>query len=215
MGKITDSIISGTSGRTGRIVVANVDGIEISRIRPKKSTKEPSPKQILVKNRFNLSINFVKSYKEFAKEFFGVRHKMKSTYNQALGNVMNALQLDMDNLTITPNYNHIQFCKGKGVKAQPTAISSPNPMAIQINWENNAIGTEAENDYLVILLAQDQELENETLFFETQMVRKDTSYELQLLPRYQNKEMHVWMAFVDQNKKYVSNSTYIGSILVS
>lgn len=39
MGKVIDSIISGTSGRTGRIVIANVNGYEISRIRPKNQPK--------------------------------------------------------------------------------------------------------------------------------------------------------------------------------
>ena len=42
MGKVTDSLISGSSGRTGRVVVANVNGIEILKIRPKKSSKPSS-----------------------------------------------------------------------------------------------------------------------------------------------------------------------------
>lgn len=42
MGKLYDSLLSGTSGRTGRIVVANVFGNEITRIRPKKRTSKPT-----------------------------------------------------------------------------------------------------------------------------------------------------------------------------
>ena len=42
MGKIYDSLLSGSSGRTGRVVIANINGHEISRIRPRKRTKTPT-----------------------------------------------------------------------------------------------------------------------------------------------------------------------------
>ena len=215
MGRITDSIISGTTGRTGRIVVANINGIEISRIRPKKTTKPPSAKQNLVKKRFNQSVIFIQSYKEYAKAFYGTRVKLRSSYNQAMSNIINALELDMDNLTIIPHYNKIQFSKGIGIKPIPTAISSPTTLKILIDWENNAPNSDAENDYLVILLAEDQELENETIFLETTAQRKDLSYEFSVLPRYQNKEMHVWIAFVNEDNLFASNSTYIGTVTVT
>jgi len=35
MGKVTDSVLGGTKGRTGRIVIANVFGKEISKMRPR------------------------------------------------------------------------------------------------------------------------------------------------------------------------------------
>lgn len=215
MGKITDSIISGTSGRTGRIVVANIGGYEISRIRPKKSSKAPSPKQELIKERFNKSILFLRSYKEFAKKFYGHKVGLKSTYNNALGSILNAITCDMDALTLIPNYELINFSKGIGVSPQPTAISSPDPLTIQIDWENNAEGTSDEEDYLVILLAEDQQLETSTLFYKTSNKRMDETATLTLLPRYQNKDMHVWIAFVNSDDLYASNSIYIGSITIT
>lgn len=215
MGRITDSIIAGTSGRTGRVVVANIDGIEISKIRPKRTTKPPSAKQNLVTQRFNQAVIFIGSYKEYAKRFYGTRSKMKSSYNQAMSSVMKGLTLDMDNLTIIPLYNHIQFSKGIGIRPLPMAISSPAASKIQIDWDNNASGTDAENDYLVILLAEDEELDSETIFLEPTVQRKDLSYTFSVLPRYQNKEMHVWIAFVNEDNLFASNSTYIGSILIT
>lgn len=215
MGRVTDSIIAGTTGRTGRVVVANIDGIEISRIRPKRTSKPISAKQNLVQQRFNQAITFISSYKEYAKRFYGTRAKMKSSYNQAMGSVMKGLTLDMDNLTIIPFYNRIQFSKGIGIKPLPMAISSPEAFKIQIDWDNNASGADAENDYLVILLAEDVELDSETIFLEPVVQRKDLTYEFSLLPRYQNKEMHVWMAFVNEDNLFASNSTYIGAVLVT
>lgn len=215
MGKVTDSIISGTTGRTGRVVIANINGQEISRIRPKKSSKPASPKQLLIKDRFNKSVNFLQSYKEYAKQFFGVKVGLRSTYNAAMSNVMKAFECDMDNLAIIPHYNRIQFSKGVGIDPFPTAISSPSALSIQIDWENNAESSTAENDYLVVLLAEDQELDSNTLFFITTTRRSDLSHQVSLLPRYQNKEMHIWIAFVDELEQYASNSIYIGQLLVT
>lgn len=50
MSKLTDSLLSGSSGRVGRLVVANVSGVEILKHRPKKRTKPPTPKQSLIQN---------------------------------------------------------------------------------------------------------------------------------------------------------------------
>lgn len=215
MGKINDSIISGTSGRTGRIVVANVNGYEISRIRPKKSSKPPTPKQNLVKDRFNKSILFVKSYREYAKQFYGQKLGLKSPYNAALSNVLTALECDMDTLTLIPHYDQIHFSKGNGLDPQPTAISSPAQFTIQIDWENNANGSSAEEDLLMILLAEDNQLSANTLFFSTSTTRLEETKQITLLPRYQGKDMHVWIAFLDADNRFASNSIYIGEISVS
>ena len=215
MGKVHDSIISGTSGRTGRVVVANVNGYEISRIRPKKTSKTPSEKQVLIKDRFNKSVIFLQSYKEFAKNFFGHKVGLKSTYNAAMSNVMKAFKCDMDNLIIIPHYDEIQFAKGRGVDPLPTAISSPDPLTIQIDWINNATGTEAENDFLVVLMAEDNALSSGTIFLETSTTRDEETIQLNVLPRYQNKDLHIWIAFKDENNRFASNSVYIGQITVT
>lgn len=215
MGKINDSIISGTSGRTGRIVVANVNGYEISRIRPKKSSKPPTPKQTLIKDRFNKSTIFMQSYREYAKKFFGHKVGLKSPYNTALSSVLSALECDMDNLTIIPHYDQIHFSKGIGLDPQPTAISSPDPLTLQIDWEDNAVGTPSENDLLVVLLAEDNQLNANTLFFMTNSTRAEETKQLSLLPRYQNKEMHIWIAFLDSDNRFASNSIYVGSQIIT
>lgn len=43
MSKLDDSLLSGSRGRTGRLVVANVNGIEILKVRPRKSKKKRFP----------------------------------------------------------------------------------------------------------------------------------------------------------------------------
>ena len=215
MARILDSIISGTSGRIGRVVVARVNGVEILRIRPQKTQKPPTEKQELIKTRFNAAVRFTQSYREHAKKYYGTKKGMKSCYNFAMGNVMSALVCDMTNLTILPNYPQIQFTKGVGLRPFPTAISSPQALKIQIDWEDNAEGTSAEDDNLLVLCAEDNALDTDTLFYNTTTTRKDLTHEITVLPRYQSKEMHVWIAFQDALNQYVSDSVYIGTVVVT
>ncbi len=215
MGKIIDSIISGTSGRIGRVVVARVNGVEILRVRPQKTQKPSTDKQELIKTRFNTAVIFMQSYKEHAKKFYGIKKGMKSCYNFAMSNVMNALYCDMTNLEIIPNYSQIQFSKGVGLRPYPTAMSSPQALEIKIDWENNADGTAAKDDTLLVLLAEDNDLTADTLFYSTTATRKEESHSVTLLPRYQGKQMHVWVAFQDASNQYASDSVYIGSVSVT
>lgn len=215
MAKIYDSIISGTSGRIGRLVVARVNGVEILRIRPQRSQKPPTDKQELIKTRFNAAVKFMQSYREHAKKFYGIKKGMKSCYNFAMSNVMKALYCDMDNLEIVPNYAEIQFSKGMGLRPFPTAITSTEPLKIKIEWEDNADNTPFKDDTVLILLAEDNALSTESLFYATTTTRKELTHTIAVLPRYQGKDMHVWIAFQDALNQYASDSVYIGSVLVT
>ncbi|MGV0919310.1 hypothetical protein ACTS94_02810 [Empedobacter falsenii] len=55
--------MSGTRGRKGRIIVSNVDGVQISCMRPRKANRIATPKQQLVKDRFNFASRFIQGYK--------------------------------------------------------------------------------------------------------------------------------------------------------
>ena len=111
MGKLIDSLLSGSSGTIGRIVIANVSGNEILRARPRKRTKEGSLKQLLIQLRMKKSYDFMLPYKEFAKTNFGTRSGMKSPYNQAITNVLTAFKLDFILNVITPVYSEIEFAR--------------------------------------------------------------------------------------------------------
>ena len=90
MGKVYDSLLSGTSGRTGKIVVANMFGNEVSKIRPRRRTSAPTPKQQLIQQRMTLSAEFMQSYRGYACQHFGKRIGMKSCYNLAMTNLMSS-----------------------------------------------------------------------------------------------------------------------------
>lgn len=211
MGKIYDSLLAGSSGRTGRIVVGNVNGHEISRIRPKKRTKAPSEKQLLVQQRMKLAIDFMTSYRAYACKHYGYRTGMRSSYNQAFTNITTNLVIDYSTATITPNYQNICFSKGALLAAIPLSITLVSAAMVEINWQNNASPTsDTATDMLQILVAVENE--NNTFFIENATERMNETYTLSLSNFQIGKTLHFWIAFRSQTEDQVSNSVYLGAI---
>lgn len=214
MGKIGDSLLGGTTGRTGRIVVANVYGNEITRIRPKKRTKKPTEKQELVQTRMRQCATFLESYKGYACKHYGVRIGMKSCYNLAMTNLMANFNIDNTTKTITPDYPNLSFSKGSLIAPVPLALASPAASAVELSWQDNSMNNpDREADQAQILVVVDGELN--TMFLENVATRSEETYVANLPATLSGKEVHVWLAFRDTEQTKVSNSVYLGSITLT
>ena len=210
MGKADNSFLSGTSGRVGNVVVVNRGNQQIIRKRPKKASKPRTPKQLLIKQRFQIATLFISSYKHLAKQYYGNKTALKSCYNLAMGNVLQAIQCNMEQLSIHINYPQIQFAKGKGAIPLVTACYKINPNTIRLEWLNNAETSYQNLDQLLVLLAVDQNFHTPTIFLEIQASHSNLQYELPIPIPFQNQNLHVWLAFKQQNT--TSNSEYLGVI---
>lgn len=214
MGKLLDSLLSGSSGRVGRVVVANVYGNELLRARPRRKTGAPTAKQVLVQQRMKLCYDFMLPYKAFAKEYFGTRVGMKSPYNLAMTNLLNSFQLDFILMDITRLYSQIEFARGGLLSAIPSGLTSAVPQTFTLNWFQNSGGDPIrENDRLALLFVGEDEIR--PVFMQNAAVRLDGTVEIPVTPNLQGKTVHVWMAFQSDDLLDVSLSVYAGSILIT
>ena len=214
MGKLNDSLLSGSSGRTGRLVVANVSGTEILRVRPRKSSTKPSAKQVLIQDRMKMCYDFIMPYKAFASVYFGYKIGMRSCYNQAITNLLNAYKLDYVQNKITPEYPEIMFSMGALLAAVPTGISSPAAGTLQIDWYNNA-GTNIDNEVDQMILLFVAEGAKSPILMENLADRKDATTSVSVPPNLVGKKVHAWITFRSQNLLEVSVSSYVGSVTIS
>ena len=213
MSKLTDSLLSGSSGRTGRLVVANVAGTEILRVRPQKR-KEATDKQLLIQQRMKICYDFLSSYKPYASKFFGVKVGMKSCYNLAMANLLTAFKINFETAQITPVYPEIAFSKGFLTQPVVTGISAPTAGKFTVEWYNNSAGRpERETDLAQILYVAEDSVN--TVFMENIATRLDAQAEVSFAPNMAGKTIHVWLAFRDELEQLVSTSVYAGSVEVS
>jgi len=211
MGKLYDSLLSGTSGRTGRIVVANVSGNEISRIRPRKRTSQPTAKQLLVQNRMKKCALFMQSYRGYACKYYGTRTGMKSSYNLAMTNLMDNFKINYTDASIIPNYPMLSFSKGNLLAPIPLTLNLASASTLEISWQDNATGhADREDDFAQIVVAA--EGEDLSIFVENAAKRSDTSYTVNMPINFQNKTIHIWIAFRTENGELASNSQYAGTV---
>jgi hypothetical protein len=212
MGKVYDSILAGTSGRTGRVVIANVFGTEYTRIRPRKRSGTPTQKQLLIQSRMTRCTEFMESYRPYACQHFGQRIGISAPFNLAMTNLMTNFVLDFAADTINIQYPNISFSKGKLLAAIPTSVAISSPGTLQINWQDNSAGNPVRaTDWIQILVAAEDEIL--TSFAENATQRSAESYDFILPPNFSGKVLHVWVAFRNQDGTLVSNSTYAGSPL--
>src|SRR5690606_1383437 len=211
MARVYDSLLSGLSGKIGRLVVVNRYGKEYIRFHPAHLRKAPSQKQQLSQQRMKHAITFMESYKSYACRFFGKRVGGKTRYNQAMTNLLNSLVLDYDNQTITPNYAVIAFSKGNLLPVVGHHISQPDEKSVLISWQDNSNNNpNRATDLLQILLAYNDDYT--TYFFQDAAPRSAQSYTLTLPANLQNKTLHLYLAFKSLDNTQASNSVYAGSI---
>ena len=214
MGKLLDSLLSGSTGTIGRLVVANVYGTEILRARPRKKTAAPSAKQLLVQQRMSMTYDFLLPYKEFAKKYFGTRTGMRSPYNQAMTNLLNAFKLDFDLAKVTPTYSEIEFSRGSLLAVVANALTSPVALSIKVDWFENSGGDllRATDRLQVLFIAEG---DARPTFMQNVAARSAGTVDIPLSPNYQGKTLHVWLAFQTEDLNSVSLSAYAGSTIIT
>ncbi|MCD2423300.1 DUF6266 family protein [Niabella pedocola] len=211
MGRVTNSILSGTSGRTGRIIIANVHGVEISRIRPLKRNTITEP-QIAHRDLFRFAVAFLGLYKSFARLFFGKRKGLVTPYNQAQANVMESIRLGSGDVVI--NYNKVLISKGTLLDMIPGSISAGAAQAITVTWTNNAPPASTnESDLCTVFVYVPSRRDGQ--LFSGVAARLAGTATVNLLPLYAGEEVHVWATFTDEGATEACNSKYMGSVTLT
>ncbi|MCH5687313.1 DUF6266 family protein [Niabella sp. W65] len=211
MGRVTNSILSGTSGRTGRVVIANVHGVEVSRARP-TTRSSSTDQQNAHRELFRFAVAFLGLYKSFARLYFGKRKGLVTPYNQAQANVMESIQLIGRDITI--NYNQVLISKGNLLEMIPGSISAGAAQAVTVTWTNNAPPASSnETDLCSVFVYIPSRRDGQ--FFNGVATRQAGTGTVNMLPFYAGEEAHVWAAFTDEDGTMACNSKYLGAITLT
>lgn len=211
MGRVTNSILSGTSGRTGRVVIANVHGVEVSRARP-TTRSSSTDQQNAHRELFRFAVAFLGLYKSFARLYFGKRKGLVTPYNQAQANVMESIQLAGSDVTI--NYNQVLISKGSLLEMIPGSVSAGAAQAVTVTWTNNAPPASSnERDLCSIFVYLPMRRDGQ--LFTNVALRQAGAATVTLLPLYAGEEAHVWAAFTDEDGTMACNSKYLGAVTLT
>lgn len=207
MGRVTNSILSGTSGRTGRIVIANVHGMEISRHRPAKRNTATA-QQMAHQELFRFAVSFLGLYKSFSRLFFGKRAGLITSYNRAQANALDSIQHVNGEMVI--NYPNVCISKGNLLEMIPASLSAETAQRITITWANNAPDDSNKHDLLTVFVYSP--LRKDGQLFTGVAERQNATVTVSMLSHYAGEQVHVWSAFTNAEATMACNSKYLGTV---
>ena len=212
MGKYVKGILGAISGLVGTVVGASYNGIDYLRSRPKKSTKPKTEAQLEQQMVFELVGDFVRQILDEIRVGFQTHKKGQSAYSAAMGeNLKEGVTGVYPALAL--NYSKLVMSKGGLKKPSDAEVAATDPGELEITWVNNARpGTPSLTDKATVIVYNADKEEFVTM--PAAAARSLETYTLQVPADFAGDMVHTWMYFVSVNGKKVSDSVYVGSVLV-
>lgn len=209
MGKISQGILGGLSGKVGNIVGGNWKGIDYIRIKPSSVANPRTERQVNQRNKFTITLEYLQANKDFVKVGYKAFATKKTEFNAAMSYILNnAVGGIAPNFNI--DYSLALLSRGglSGVLNPATDLATPGE--VTFTWgDNSAEGNANATDKA--MLAVYNPSKKESIYILDGADRTVGSQTLQLPSTYVGDTVELFMAFVSEDGKLVSNSVYLGS----
>ncbi len=209
MGKIAQGILGGLSGKVGNIIGGSWKGIDYIRIKPSSVANPRTEGQVNQRNKFTITLEYLQATKDFVKIGYKSFATKKTEFNAAMSYVLNnAVGGIAPNFTI--DYSLALLSRGSlsGVLNGTTGL--PGPGQISFNWDDNsAEGNANVTDKAMVLVYNPSK--KESIYILDGADRTVGSQVVTIPNTYAGDTVELFMAFVSEDGKTVSNSVYLGS----
>ena len=209
MGKISQGILGGLSGKVGNIIGGSWKGIDYIRIKPSSVANPRTPGQVNQRNKFSASIEFLQPNKDFINVGYKAFAVKKTAFNSAMSNVLsNAITGIAPDFTV--DYSLALLSKGNLSTPLNGSVDLTTANQVTFNWDDNSTDGNANTTDKSMVLAYNPS-KKESIYILDGAQRSVTTQILSLPTSYTGDTIELFMAFVSENGKVVSNSIYLGS----
>ncbi|WP_435415082.1 DUF6266 family protein [Polaribacter aestuariivivens] len=209
MGKISQGILGGLSGKVGNVIGGNWKGIDYLRIKPSSVRNPRTEGQVNQRNRFSITLNYLQPNLGFIKLGYKSFATKKTEFNAAMSYVLNnAVSGTAPNFTI--DYSLALLSRGtlSGVLNGTTDLSTAGE--VTFNWDDNSTEGNANADDKAMILVYNPE-KKESIYTLDGANRTTGTDVISIPSSYVGDTVHLFMAFVTSDNGTVSNSIYLGS----
>jgi hypothetical protein len=209
MGKISQGILGGLSGKVGNVIGGSWKGIDYIRIKPSSVANPRTPGQVNQRNKFSASIEFLQPNKDFVNVGYKAFAIKKTAFNSAMSNVLNnAITGIAPDFTV--DYSLALLSKGNLSTPLNGSVDLTTANQVTFNWDDNSTDGNANTTDKSMVLAYNPS-KKESIYILDGAQRSVTTQILSLPTSYTGDTIELFMAFVSENGKVVSNSIYLGS----
>ena len=209
MGKISQGILGGLSGKVGNVIGGNWKGIDYLRIKPSSVANPRTVGQVNQRNKFSATIQFLQPNKGFLNIGYKAFAVKKTAFNSAMSYILgNAITGTAPNFSI--DYSLALLSRGSLSTALNGSVDLSTANQVTFNWDDNSADGNANTTDKAMVLAYNAE-KKESIYLLDGATRTTTSQVLSLPTSYTGDTIQLFMAFVSDNGSIVSNSVYLGS----
>lgn len=212
MGKITQGILGGFSGKVGTVIGGNWKGIDYMRSKASKVTNPNSKAQKDQRSKFSLVLSFLQPMTDFIKIGFKDYAIKMTAFNSAMSyNVKNAIAGVYPDYSM--DYTQALVSRGSLAGALNPAANSAAVGEVTFTWDDNSVESNANADDLTMLLVLNED-KKEAVFTTEGSTRDGGTQTLTIPDSYSGDSVECFIAFISIDGE-VANSKYIGSVVVA
>ena len=212
MGKISQGVLGGFSGKVGNVVGGTWKGIDYMRIKPANVSNPRTAGQVDQRSKFSTTLKFLQSMTDFLRVGFKLYANKMTQFNAAMSyNLNNAITGSYPNFTI--DYANALVSRGGLVGAANAAVSSSGGL-VEFTWDDNTGSGNAQATDKALLVVYNP-TKDESIYDSTGAVRSATSQNLGMPASYVGDDVEAFIGFLSEDGKEVANSVYIGSVTVA
>ena len=207
-----NSIFGLVSGRVGNFVYSSKKGKQYVKSLPRPTSKPKSPKQPEQTAKFKTIISFLQPLTLFLRVGFYKKNSPMSPFNAAMSyTYKNALAGSYPEYCI--DYSEVLVSRGPLPGALNPEVRLTPTGEIEFTWENNSMVNEAMSDDKVLLVAFNSTRQEVVTIMDGNL-RSAGSQVITLPSTFAGDEVQCYIAFQNTHKLVVSDSEFVGCILV-
>ena len=195
MGTIKKGILGGFSGTVGTVVGSTWRGMDVIRSRPKSSSSNPTPLQLMQREKFALAIKFQNSLRAMQSRLYG-ENVIAYENGQA--------KLLMDKVIVT---------KGTLTGFQNLTVTAAAAQTLNFTWEDNSSQIMAKATDIFCTAVYEEE-SAEFVIREGPEQRPSANAAVVLPALWSGKTVHIYAFYQTFEQDAACNSFYLGTAVV-
>ena len=212
MGTIKKGILGGFSGTVGTVVGANWRGMDVIRSRPKSSGSNPTPLQLLQREKFALAIKFQNSLRSMQSRLYGENAGVKSRVNLAAAYLLREVVAE-ENGQVSLMMEKVIVTKGTLTGFQNLTVTAAPGQTLNFTWDDNSNQMLAQPTDIFCTAVYEEE-SGEFAIKEGPEERSTGAASIVLAETWSGKSVHVYAFFQNAEQNSACNSVYLGTVIV-
>jgi len=213
MGKISQGILGGFSGKVGNVIGGTWKGIDYMRVKPANVANPQTEGQVDQRSKFTTALQFLQTMKDFVKVGYKNYAIKMSAFNSAMSNILkNAVTGAYPDFTI--DFASALISRGSLASVLNGTANSSAAGSIDFTWDDNSIESNAQATDKAMILAYNQS-KDKAVFVTAGAARNAGAQTLTIPDDFSGDAVECFIAFISADGLSVANSKYLGSVTVA